>query len=133
MTNTTYLDNEHICPDLVLVDSPANPHRLPVHYWAYFPEMMLDIIISASYTYQVIRSQAGQGILTYKPREKNGSQVTLKRHHLDDVSHPSIPLIYKHQQSMLKALNAELRSPHAKYSDTVLSLVVTLMRCEVGS
>jgi hypothetical protein len=126
---TGYLDNDYICPDLALMDNPANPHRLPMEYWVYLPEMMIDMVISAALTTQVIRSNAGQGLLTYIA--KTNDEEDLKRHHLGAVNHPSMPTIYKHQRNTLKSLNAELSSPQAKDSDTVLSLVITLMRCEV--
>ncbi|KAJ5370419.1 Zn(2)-C6 fungal-type DNA-binding domain-containing protein [Penicillium cataractarum] len=121
--------NYYICPDLVLLDNPANRHRLPVEYWAYFPEMMLNMIIGAALTTQVIRSKAGQGLLTY--RDKRNADEELKRHHLGTVSHPSMPTIYKCQRNTLKFLNAELKSPQARYSDAVLTLVISLMRCEI--
>jgi len=109
--------------------NPANPHRLPMEYWVYLPEMMIDMVISAALTTQVIRSNAGQGLLTYIA--KTNDEEDLKRHHLGAVNHPSLPPIDKHQRNTLKSLNAELSSPQAKDSDTVLSLVITLMRCEV--
>lgn len=111
------------------MDNPANPHRLPMEYWVYLPEMMMDMVISAALSTQVIRSNAGQGLLTYTA--KTSGSEDLKRHNLGAVNHPSRPTIYKHQRNTLKSLNAELSSPQAKYNDTVLSLVITLMRCEV--
>lgn len=111
------------------MDNPANPHRLPMEYWVYLPEMMIDMVISAALTTQVIRSNAGQGLLTYTAKPSDSKD--LKRHHLGAVNHPSLPTIYKHQRNALKSLNTELSSPQAKYNDIVLSLVITLMRSEV--
>ena len=111
------------------MDNPANPNRLPMEYRVYLTEMMIEVVISAALTTQVIRSNAGQGLLTYTA--KTSGSEDLKRHYLCAVNPPSIPTIYKHQRNTLKSLDAELSSPQAKYNDTVLSFVITLMRYEV--
>lgn len=69
------------------MDNPANPHRLPMEYWVYIPEMMMDMVISAALSTQVIRSNAGQGLLTYAA--KTSGSENLKRHNLGAVNHPS--------------------------------------------
>ena len=94
------------------MDNPANPHRLPMKYWIYLPEMMIYMGISAALTTQAIRSNAGQGLLTYTA--KTSGSEDLKRHYLGAVNHPSIPTIYKHQRNTLKSLDAELSGKQAK-------------------
>ncbi|UNI20477.1 hypothetical protein JDV02_006558 [Purpureocillium takamizusanense] len=119
--------NNFICPDMVLLDTAANPHRLPLQYWRYIPDMSLDIIIAASLTHQAIRSQVHELSLE---TDRIGL-VPIKRHRMGSFNGPSLPLIYKHFQRILKALNQELSEPESRYGDLALTVVITLMRVEI--
>lgn len=124
-------DNNHMVPDLVLVDSAINPHRADLTYWRYFPDIFVDIIIAGSLTHQLLRCHSTQDSFPSGISDAGNQIVSVNKNRIASVSNPSIVTIYKHQQSTLKALNEMLSDPELKYSDVVLSIVICLMRVEV--
>lgn len=114
-----------MCPDMVLLDTAANPHRAPLELWRDMPDVMLDIVVSTALTHQVIRSQAGPA--------PDSSAPGIRRHRMSSFHGPSMPVIYKHRQRTLKAVNAELSNEDTRYGDLVLWAVITLMSVEVPS
>lgn len=120
--------------DLLCVDASDNPHQLPTEYWCYYPDMILDLVISVTMTHQLLKSQGSQCLLEY-PAEQgvNGVVVRRRSYSLGSVHHPHLPSIYKHKQNALEALGKEIQDPETQYSDLTLNIVVMLLRVEVGS
>ncbi|KAJ6443479.1 extracellular membrane protein, CFEM domain-containingprotein [Purpureocillium lavendulum] len=119
--------NHVVCPDMVLLDTATNPLRAPLEYWRYFPDVVLDIIVSASLTHQAIRSQAH---MLSRETDRNGL-VPIKKHRMGSFNGPSLPVIYKHYQRILKAVNQELSKTESRHGDLALGVIVTLMRIEI--
>ena len=123
--------NNCIVPDMVLVDSPSNPHRSDLQYWRYIPDVVVDMLISAALTHQVIRCQATQD--GFKLPIVQNSKVALSPHRMASFHNPAITQIYTHQRRTLQAVSEVLDDPELRYSDIVLAVVVMLIRVEVSA
>ncbi|KAL3952661.1 hypothetical protein ACCO45_012604 [Purpureocillium lilacinum] len=84
--------NNFVCPDMVLLDTTANPLRVPLEFWRYIPDVVLDMLVSTSLTHQLIRAKAHE--VSTIGMEGN-SLVPIKRHRMSALQGPSVPVIYK--------------------------------------
>ncbi|QUC23462.1 uncharacterized protein UV8b_07703 [Ustilaginoidea virens] len=123
--------NDFIVPDLVLLDTGANPHRFDLKYWRLLPDVLTDMIISCALTHQVIRSQARQDSFPLTVHDAGSHPIAVVRHRMISFPDPSVKTIYKHQQRTLKELSESLDEKELRFSDAILAAVVTLMRVEI--
>lgn len=118
---------------MVLLDTGANPHRIELEYWRYFPDVIMDIIISCSLTHQVIRSHATQDNFPLTSSSAGNQSVSITKHRMVSFQNPAIATIYKHQQRTLQQLGQDLNDKELRYSGIVLATIITLMRVEVSA
>ncbi|KAK2594471.1 hypothetical protein QQS21_007818 [Conoideocrella luteorostrata] len=123
--------NEQIAPDLVLINTGANPHKLPTQFWRWFPDVVMDLVISCSLTHQVIRCQATQDDFPLTTENAGTQSVSVVRHRMISFPNPAVSTIYRHQQQTLKVLSEELNDKDIRFSDTILSVVIGLTRVEI--
>lgn len=114
---------------MVLLDTTANPLRVPLEFWRYIPDVVLDMLVSTSLTHQLIRAKAHE--VSTIGMEGN-SLVPIKRHRMSALQGPSVPVIYKYHQRTLMAVNQELSKTESRYGDLALGIIITLMRVEVS-
>ncbi|UNI15556.1 hypothetical protein JDV02_002081 [Purpureocillium takamizusanense] len=126
--------NDFVCPDMVLLDTPANPLRAPLEFWRYIPDVVLDILVSTSLTHQLIRAKAHE-IASSPVAAAQGNDadalVPIKRNRMSGLHGPSVPVIYKYHQRTLRAVNRELSKTESRYGDLALGIIITLMRVEI--
>ncbi|KAM4055782.1 fungal specific transcription factor [Hirsutella rhossiliensis] len=122
--------NSYMCPDLVLLDSATNPHRVALENWRCIPELIMGIIVSTSLTHQAIRCYAQQPGLASRS-ELNGGALGIHRHHMSLLRSPSMPIVYEYHRRTLRALQKQLDDPSTRYEGPVLSAIAVLMRVEI--
>ncbi|EAW22110.1 Zn(II)2Cys6 transcription factor [Aspergillus fischeri NRRL 181] len=124
--------NDHICPELVIVDSPLNPHRMDLDILPYVPDFLLSLVISVSAIHQVIQSQPNWHLITL-----NRSRALRNKVHpgelepLQSFHHPLNSLIYKHRSRSLRGLNQYLSEAGAEGPDLVFHTVTAMLMSEV--
>ncbi|KAF4184479.1 hypothetical protein CNMCM7927_007845 [Aspergillus lentulus] len=124
--------NDHICPELVIVDSPLNPHRVDLNILPYAPDFLLSLVISVSAIHQVIQSQPNWHLITV-----NRSRALRDKVHpgelepLQSFRHPLSSLIYKHRSRSLRGLNQYLSEAGAEGPDLVFHTVTAMLMSEI--
>lgn len=128
---TTTLVNKFIAPDMVLVDSHRNPHRADISFWHFIPDVYMDLLICVAWTHQLVRCHSAQHITFRRYFDHKSQSVVLKKSHLASMPGATVRKIFKRMHSSIRLLNELLDDLEMRYSDIVLSIVVTLMRVEV--
>ncbi|RHZ56157.1 Zn(II)2Cys6 transcription factor [Aspergillus thermomutatus] len=124
--------NDHVCPDLVIVDSPLNPSRMDLDILPHVPDFLLSLIISVCAIHQVIRSQASWRLISL-----NRSRALRAKVHDGELEpfqsfrHPLSALIYKHRSQSLRGLNRYLSEAGAEGSDLVFHTVTAMLMAEI--
>ncbi|KAJ3495431.1 hypothetical protein NLG97_g3402 [Lecanicillium saksenae] len=118
-------------PDMVLVDSHGNPHRADLSLWHYVPDVYMDLLICVAWTHQLVRCHSTHHITFHNCLNQAKTSVTVKRSHLPSIPDPTVRKIYKRMHSSIKMLNELLDDVEMRFSDIVLSIIITLMRVEV--
>ena len=121
LTALTVVNNEILAN---AISTDGKKVAMPLEYWCYYPDLLLDTVIATCLTHQLIRCHAGQGMLEYSASKAG-------RYSLGKVQHPHLPAIYEHKQAALAGLRAELRDEGTRYADLVLNCIITLARAEV--
>ncbi|KAF7181261.1 hypothetical protein CNMCM7691_000479 [Aspergillus felis] len=124
--------NDHICPELVIVDSPLNPHRMDLDILPHVPDFLLSLLISASAIHQVIQSQPD-----WHPITLNRSRALRAKVHpgelepLQSFRHPLSSFIYKHRSQSLRGLNQYLSEAGAEGPDLAFHTVTIMLMSEI--
>lgn len=126
------LDNTHICPDVVAVDSPENPHRIDIYIWHLIPDFLLSMLNAISTTHQIIRSQPINVLLTdntatYSEGSAADKQVT----RLESFHHPLITKVYRYQHQALQGINGCLQIMQTELTDMAIALIALLLMAQV--
>jgi hypothetical protein len=124
--------NTHICPDVVAVDSPENPHRIDIYIWHLIPDLLLSMLNAISTTHQIIRSQPINVLLTdntatYWERSAVDKQVT----RLESFNHPLITKVYWYQHQALQGINGCLQIMQTELTDMAIALIALLLMAQV--
>lgn len=122
------LDDEHVCSDLVLFDTPANPFRVLVEFWSYLPDIVSDPLVSVSAVHRISKTQSALEVAAYVP----GYKYELRRNRLLSVKHPLVPVVFRHQQRMAGALAAMVADAEQCEHRGLLEAITTLILCEVS-
>lgn len=124
--------NDHICPELVIVDSPLNPHRMDLDILPYVPDFLLSLVISVSAIHQVIQSQPNwHSITLHRSRALRNKVHPGELEPLQSFQHPLNSLIYKHRSRSLRGLNQYLSEAGAEGPDLVFHTVTAMLMSEV--
>ncbi|GIK05043.1 hypothetical protein Aspvir_009142 [Aspergillus viridinutans] len=124
--------NDHVCPELVIVDSPLNPNRMDLNILPYIPDFLLSLLISASAIHQVIQSQPNWHQITV-----NRSRALRAKVHpgelepLQSFRHPLSSFIYKHRSQSLRGLSQYLSEAGAEGPDLVFHTVTVMLMSEI--
>lgn len=116
---------------MVLVDSHRNPHRADISFWHFIPDVYMDLLICVSWTHQLVRCRSAQHITFRRYFNHTAKSVILKKSHLASMPDATVRKIFKRMHSSIRLLNELLDDLEMRYSDIVLSIVITLMRVEV--
>ncbi|OAA80728.1 Zn(2)-C6 fungal-type DNA-binding domain protein [Akanthomyces lecanii RCEF 1005] len=119
--------DEHVCSDLVLLDTPANPFRVLVEFWSYLPDIVSDPLVSVSAVHRISKTQSALEVAAYVP----GYKYELRRNRLLSVKHPLVPVVFRHQQRMAGALAAMVADAEQCEHRGLLEAITTLILCEV--
>lgn len=112
--------------DMVIIDSPKNPHRSDPAYWQYIPELLRDMVIASALTHQVLRCQSSQD--SFPPAHQ---MININRNRMASWQNPSMATIYKHQRNVLHTMGELIVDTELRYSDIVLGVIIGLIRVEV--
>ncbi|KJK79907.1 hypothetical protein H634G_04146 [Metarhizium anisopliae BRIP 53293] len=123
--------NKHIVSDMVLFDNEVNPHRVELEYWRYFPDVIIDMVISCCLTHQVIRCHATQDSFPQTSSNVRSQLVHVTKHRISSFQNPSVGVIFKHHLRTLRQLGEDLKDQELRYSDVVLAAIITLVRVEI--
>ncbi|KAH2916552.1 hypothetical protein KXW73_004171 [Aspergillus fumigatus] len=124
--------NDHICPELVIVDSPLNPHRMDLDILPYVPDFLLSLVISVSAIHQVIQSQPNwHSITLHRSRALRNKVHPGELEPLQSFQHPLNSLIYKHRSRSLRGLNQYLSEAGAEGPDLVFHTVTAMLMSEI--
>lgn len=121
------LDDDYLCSDMVLVDAPDNPYRIPIELWNYIPDLLMDPIIAASTVHKLVRIQSTSGQLSYSPHNK----PVFRANHLQHIHHPLLQHVFTRQHRQTKALAGLVAEPQLHANRALLEAVVTAMLCEM--
>ncbi|KAM3511377.1 hypothetical protein MY11210_004986 [Beauveria gryllotalpidicola] len=119
--------DDHVCSDLVLFDTPTNPFRLLVEFWSYLPDIVSDPLVSVSAVHRISKTQCALEAAAHVP----GCKYTFRRNRLLSVSHPLVPVVFRHQQRMAGALASMVADPALCEHRVILEAITTMMLCEI--
>lgn len=120
-------DDSQLCTDMVLVDAPDNPYRIPVELWREVPDLLMDPIIAASTVHKLVRIQACTGQLAYSPN----CSLTFSPNHLHHMKHPLLEQVFTRQHRQTKALAKMMADPNLHVNRALLGAVTTMILCDV--
>ncbi|OAA69116.1 Zn(2)-C6 fungal-type DNA-binding domain protein [Cordyceps fumosorosea ARSEF 2679] len=128
----TLTDDDHVCSDLVLFDTPKNPFRVLLEFWSYLPDVVADPLVSIAAVHRISKTQSALEVAAYVP----GYRYALRDGgdsggRLLAVRHPLVPVVFRHQQRMARALAAMVADPDARAQRGLLEVVTTVMLCQV--
>lgn len=133
-TLNIYAVNGVICPDVVVFDSPDNPHRIAPKIWHLIPSSMLEFLFAIVGTHRLIRSRSSymfaQGSVKVGRIAKTSSDITCC--HLDSFAHPLLNTIYRHQRQALQGLMELINEEDSRFSDSTLGLIAAFMLSNVS-
>lgn len=120
--------NTDMVTEMVIIDSPRNPHRSDPAYWQYTPDLLRDMVVACALTHQVLRCQSSQDSFP-----SASQMVSINGSRMASWQNPSMATIYKHQRNVLKILGELIVDTELRYSDIVLGVIIGLIRVEVCS
>ncbi|EAW07098.1 Zn(II)2Cys6 transcription factor [Aspergillus clavatus NRRL 1] len=124
--------NDYICPDLVIVDSSRNPHRINFDFLPHVPDFLVNLIVSASAIHQVIRAQPQWALIVPDSSQPLGDAVHQgDLEHFHSFHHPLKALIYRHKSQSLQGLNRYLSEVDGQGTDLIIGAVAVMVLCEI--
>ncbi|KAM3499641.1 hypothetical protein MY10362_007110 [Beauveria mimosiformis] len=119
--------DDHVCSDLVLLDTPTNPFRVLVEFWSYLPDIVSDPLVSVSAVHRISKTQCALEAAAHVP----GCKYAFRRNRLLSVRHPLVPVVFRHQQRMAGALASMVADPALCEHRGILEAITTMMLCEI--
>ncbi|EQK98369.1 hypothetical protein G6O67_003603 [Ophiocordyceps sinensis] len=124
--------NTEMCPDLVLVDTATNPHRISLRDWQSTPELLVSLVVSSSVIHRVIKCHVQQ--LQYECSNNKSAPDSgvfgIYKQFMASLPSSLMPVAYEHHRRALSDLQKQLDDPSTRYSDLALTGIVLLSRVE---